>query len=205
MEFQEALQRIFEALKVGEETTTEDWTIIFSNLVGNSDAETIINVQNFIKENFSFEIEAGAEGYAYFGNAGATTASSDIQVYKYVDAIVESSPNKYGYISSTQAGKLFNDKSFNDVLKEYLVDNSLKDILYNGKNSTGEIFEGVQSFNDFLSENYVMSLKESNVNTMLSGDYSLNCFGRTEFQAIMENDAIKTINGIDKNIYMDIN
>ncbi len=196
MEYTEALEIIKNMLNT-EEDTQECWEIIFEELVGESDAETITNVQKFIKDNFSFEIQSGAEGYAYYGMSGATTLSEDTPLYKYVDGIVSSTPDKYGYISSTQAGKLFNDKWFNVVLNQK-VGREVRSILYNGENNSGKLLGDIQSFNDFFSENYIMRLKESNLNTMLSGDYSLNCFGRTEFDAIMKNDAIKTINGIDK-------
>ncbi len=121
MEFKKALERIKDALMQENETSYKDWRTIFSELAGSNDLETIANVQKFIKENFSFEIQLGAEGYAYFGKSGATTINSDIFIYQCVDAIVQSSPNKYGYISSTQAGKLFNDKWFNVVLNQKVV------------------------------------------------------------------------------------
>ncbi len=62
----------------------------------------------------------------------------------------------------------------------------------------------VQAFNDFFSANYVKNLECSNVNTLLSGDRIENCFSRTEFEALLDNKKIHTINGIDKNVFYDI-
>jgi Ca2+-binding RTX toxin-like protein len=68
-----------------------------------------------------------------------------------------------------------------------------------------------QAFNDFFSENYVSNINSSNVNAIFSGEPlcrgekgTLNCFGRTEFETIMDNPSIKTINGIDKEVFLDI-
>lgn len=64
------------------------------------------------------------------------------------------------------------------------------------------------AFNDFFSENYVSNINSSNVNAIFSGEPlcrgekgTLNCFGRTEFETIMDNPSIKTINGIDKEVF----
>ena len=97
MEYEEALQRIISDLDAGNKTDIEDWEVIFDVLKGDNDVETILNVQDFVLKNFSFEIEPGAEGWAYFGMSGATTSSDDIPIFKYVDAIVEEKPYKYGY------------------------------------------------------------------------------------------------------------
>ena len=97
MRYEEALQRIIIALKEGCETQKKDWEVVFDVLKGDSDVETILNVQDFVLKNFSFEIEPGAEGWAYLGISGATTSFADIPIFKYVDAIVEEKPYKYGY------------------------------------------------------------------------------------------------------------
>ncbi len=133
-------------------------------------------------------------------------------VYQIVDGMVKSMDGSYGYISSTQAGKLFNDAGFTEAVRDILVEPSLKNrrnnLIFNGTNASGTIQfsdgTSVQAFNDFFSENYINNLTCSNVQTLLSGDYTLNCFGRTEFLRILENDAIKTINGIDKNVFIDL-
>ncbi len=55
-----------------------------------------------------------------------------------------------------------------------------------------------------FSENYNKGIKSSNVKTIFSGDIlarngeGLNAFCRTEFEAVINNSNIKTINGIDK-------
>ena len=97
MEYEEALQRIISDLDAGNKTDIEDWEVIFDVLKGYNDVETILNVQDFVLKNFSFEIEPRAEGWAYLGISGATTSFADIPIFKYVDAIVEEKPYKYGY------------------------------------------------------------------------------------------------------------
>lgn len=117
-------------------TEKKDWSQIMKSLEGSSRLETMENVENFILENFSFEIAQGAEGYAYFGNIDANSAG-----WQLVKAQVEQTGNQYGYISSTQAGMLFNDNGFNEALKGILknvdkYDNILFD-LYEGENYFG--------------------------------------------------------------------
>lgn len=109
--------------------------------------------------------------------------------------MVKSTDGSYGYISSTQAGKLFNDTGFMDAVREILTEPSLKDkennLILNGTNASGTIQfsygTSVQAFNDFFSQNYIENLTCSNVRTLISGDYTMNCFGRTEFLKILEN------------------
>ena len=139
----------------------------------------------------------------------------------------------YGYISSTQAGKLFNDEGFGTALKEwaneiytnnniegFINSDSFFNSLFDGKDASGYISEAikltdsktelksVRAFNDFFSENYVNNLKCSNINTVFLGNVEkgggLNCFGRTEFDCIIKNKDIFSINGIDKYIYQGI-
>ena len=68
----EALQRIYTALSSTEKiaTSVDDWTLILEYCKGTDYIETISNLQNFIKNKFSFAIEKGAEGFVYFGNIG---------------------------------------------------------------------------------------------------------------------------------------
>ena len=64
----EELERIVEALKNGETTSTDDWQAVaeYYALKGKTDAETITNIERFVFDNFSFE--AAAENlYVYFG------------------------------------------------------------------------------------------------------------------------------------------
>lgn len=84
-----ALQRILVSLDEGKDTKTEDWRIIFKSLVGVDDAETISKVQKFIKDNFSFKIENGAEGIAYYGKTGATIDTIDAPGFMVVDTLVK--------------------------------------------------------------------------------------------------------------------
>ena len=123
MNYEVNLERILTALNLGEATDSGDWEAVFNELKGHSDAETILNVQDFIIKNFSFEIETGAEGWAYYGGSEKITSYNDAPIFKYIDAIVRNEPNKYGYISSTQAGKLFNNDAFNMAFQKYMSKN----------------------------------------------------------------------------------
>ena len=203
--YEMALSKIKYQLSCGNEPSMSDWIDILMPLEGKTDGETINNIYDFIMENFSFEISENAEGYLYYGKL-----NDNVRIWKAVGGVVENN-SSYEYISSTWAGEIFNDEKFQDAVFKLLKDDLLaenEDILFNGHYASGEICfsDGtkVQAFNDFFSENYVKNLKCSNVNTMLSGDYTRNCFVRTEFKALMENDAVKTINGIDKNVFKEL-
>lgn len=95
----EALQRIYSALNSTEkiETSIDDWWIVFDHCAGSDYIETVNNLQNFIADNFSFEIK-GTEGLVYFGSVDD---SNKIPVYKVMDAYSSQYPESYGYISST--------------------------------------------------------------------------------------------------------
>lgn len=177
-------------------------------------AKTITKIQEYIKNNYSFSIGDDAEGTVYYGTIGKGT--DEIHAWEIVKEYVNSSKGIRGYISSTEAGELFNEDNFNDALPEALIKNNEGDIdinLYNGQNSDGKIhFKNgsiVQAFNDFFSENYIKNLKCSNVSTVFFGapvtkDGGLNCFARTEFKAILDNSSIKTINNVDKEVFREI-
>ncbi|MCM1170839.1 MAG: hypothetical protein NC393_01810, partial [Clostridium sp.] len=200
------IYRIKNFIDSGSVTKASDWLEIMSSLVGEDDIETIKNIYGYIIQNFSFNISENAEGYLYYGKL-----NSNVAIWQTIEEIVNNDAG-FGYISSTEAGKIFNDAGFNEAIQYYIKDEVLRknkfDILYNGYEASGKIYfsDGteVQAFNDFFSENYVKNLKCSNVNTMLSGDYTLNCFGRTEFKALLNNDAVNTINGIDKNVFKEL-
>lgn len=82
-----------------------------------------------------------------------------------VDNICSNSDGRKEYITSTEAGKLFNDDGFNETLRKYSNNNGLLkntngiQELYEGTNSSGEISfynNGkeikVKAFNDYFSE-----------------------------------------------------
>ena len=213
----ELLKGIYENLG---NTKAEDWQEIMKLPKGADDAETINNVLDFVAEHFSFAIEEGAEGYVYYGSTEST------RIWRIVEGIVKDTGSevKAGYISSTQAGRLFNDNGFKDALKKIIGDRDLFKIngetgitqLYDGDALTGKLEVNttkgkvkVRALNDFFSENYIKNLKCSNIRTIFSGNCTagndiagtLNCFGRTEFFEIMDNKLIKTINGIDKDVF----
>lgn len=190
----EALQRIYTALSSTEKiaTSVDDWTLILEYCKGTDYIETISNLQNFIKNKFSFAIEKGAEGFVYFGNLDN---NNKVGIYKVMNAYSDQYSQYYGYISSTQAGKLFNDEGFGTALKEwaneiytnnniegFINSDSFFNSLFDGKDASGYISEAikltdsktelksVRAFNDFFSENYVNNLKCSNINTVFLGN-----------------------------------
>ena len=198
----------------------DEWIALFNKFINESDSygEAIEKVQQYIADNYSFSIGKNAEGFVYYG----TTTDKEAGIWKLVDGITETSNGNSGYISSTEAGKLFNDSNFNDALGEVFgtiaKEGSIAvggNLLYEGMDYSGKIsfLDGTsaQAFNDFFSENYVSNINSSNVNAIFSGEPlcrgekgTLNCFGRTEFETIMNNSSIKTINGIDKEVFLDI-
>ena len=174
----EELERIIEALKKGEATSDKDWEAVaeYFSLKGKTDAETITNIERFVLDNFSFE--AAAENpYVYFGTDG------NANIWQCVDGICKDSANNAVYISSTDAGILFNDDGFYKFLKDNLDKKLFDNVdgivpLYEGTNASGKITlqaangesVKVQAFNDFFSENYIKGIKSSNVKTIFSGD-----------------------------------
>ena len=127
------------------------------------------------------------------------------------------------YITSTEAGKLFNDDGFNETLRKYSNNNGLLkntngiQELYEGTNSSGEISfynNGkeikVKAFNDYFSEEYIRNIRCSEVKTIFTGDYLAkngignNAFCRTELNLLLGDNCIETINEIDKNIIKEI-
>ena len=121
----EELERIIEALKNGETTFTDDWQAVaeYYSLKGETDAETITNIEKFVLDNFPFE--AAAENpYVYFGTDG------NANIWQCVDGICKDSANNAVYISSTDAGILFNDSGFYAFLKENITNKTLFDNIY---------------------------------------------------------------------------
>ena len=212
----EALERIKEAVNSGNTTNIKDWSEVAQhyNILGSDNAETIKNIENFVAENFSFETTAES-AYVYFGS------DENISIWQCVDCICKDTSQSSVYISSTQAGRLFNDHGFYKFLENMLgeknellkiidgssalfdgVDASGKVIIDAGNNETKE----VQALNDFFSENYIKAIKSKNIKTIFSGDIlarnnkGLNAFCRTELEQIFLNDSIENINGIEKSL-----
>ena len=176
-----AIQEILDSISRGEVTKQTDWDIIMETLQASTDAERINNIHNFILDNFSFMISENAEGIVYYGKVGDTNS---VPIYKLVNGIVDNSPENYGFISSTQAGKLFNDEGFKAALRSFLEDEMIvRDfdrVIYNGNNPTLGAIKfadgtSVQAFNDFFSVNYVSHLKCSNIETLMSAASPAKC------------------------------
>lgn len=215
----DALGRIKEAIANGIQSSEDDWVEVFNqyNLSGSSDAETIQNVQKFVSENFSFASPDAEAAYVYFGSDGK------VAMWEVVDNICSNSDGRKEYITSTEAGKLFNDDGFNETLRKYSNNNGLLkntngiQELYEGTNSSGEISfynNGkeikVKAFNDYFSEEYIRNIRCSEVKTIFTGDYLAkngignNAFCRTELNLLLGDNCIETINEIDKNIIKEI-
>ena len=212
----EALERIKEAINNGKTTELNDWLDIARdyNISGNDDVEFIRSIENFVTENFSFETNTEA-AYVYFGSDG------NANIWQCVDCICKDTNQSASYITSTQAGRLFNDKGFNKFLEKIISEDSnlLKEIngikaLYDGTDASGKVIidagnnetKEVQALNDFFSENYIKGIKSKNIKTIFSGDIlarnnkGLNAFCRTELEQIFLNDSIENINGIEKSL-----
>ena len=185
----------------------DEWRRVIELCEGVDTAETLNNLYNFILQNYNFDIKEGAEGVVYFGSIDY---NNTLAMFKVVDGLTEKA--NYGYISSTKGGELFNDQNFQEAVRTYFDSRTITGSIWDGIGTSGEIlFEDNSvgtAFNDFFSYSYVNNLKCENVVTMLSGTYEkgeyINAFSRTEFNAIIDNASIKTINGIDKNIFSEL-
>lgn len=174
-------------------------------------------MQKFVSENFSFASPDAEAAYVYFGSDGK------VAMWEVVDNICSNSDGRKEYITSTEAGKLFNDDGFNETLRKYSNNNGLLkntngiQELYEGTNSSGEISfynNGkeikVKAFNDYFLEEYIRNIRCSEVKTIFTGDYLAkngignNAFCRTELNLLLGDNCIETINEIDKNIIKEI-
>ena len=137
-----------------------------------------------------------------------------------------------GYITSSEAGKLFNEEKFYNAVIDYFGKHVKKGSLMTGKNQsplwegfsvvgdkyadyTGNVsfIDGSEApaLNDAFSEMYVRNLECSNVKTLMFGDFTkdsgkaYNAFCRTEFELLFADESkVKTINGIDKNVFRNV-
>ena len=200
----------------------KEWAALFRQFRDSSvtTAEAIKKAQDFIKENYSFSLPENATAYVYFGSV-----DGNIGVWQVIDDLSDKSGGQRGYISSTEAGKLFNDwKNFQRAMEEvfgpYVQMDGIKDddnseryrCLYEGQEHSGEIefVDGTtaQAFNDFFSQNYIENLRCANVHAIVAGaplargGKGYNCFIRTELDSILKNEHIRSINGIKKELFL---
>ena len=180
-------------------------------------------VYDYVKETYSSLI--AGDGYVYFG-----TLSDGTPIYKIVGNICEMDGG--GYITSSEAGKLFNEEKFYNAVIDYFGKHVKKGSLMTGKNQsplwegfsvvgdkyadyTGNVsfIDGSEApaLNDAFSEMYVRNLECSNVKTLMFGDFTkdsgkaYNAFCRTEFELLFADESkVKTINGIDKNVFRNV-
>lgn len=197
----------------------EEWVELFDEFRDSSEttAEAIKKAQGFIKENYSFSLPENATAYVYFGSV-----DGNIGVWQVIDDLTKKSGGQRGYISGTEAGKLFLNDAFNDALKDVFgqyvkseknqTDKERKDMLYEGQEHSGRIeFKDkstAQAFNDFFSQNYIENLRCANVHAIVAGaplargGKGYNCFIRTELDSILKNEHIRSINGIKKELFL---
>lgn len=204
----------------------EEWLELFNEFYNGSrnTGEAIKKVQDFIKENYSFSLPENATAYVYFGSVDG---KGNICVWQVIDDLTEKSGGQRGYISSTEAGKLFLNPDFNTALKLVFKDDvdlsgiaiadedrskTQEDTLYEGKEHSGRIHfddkSTAQAFNDFFSQNYIENLRCANVHAIVAGaplargGKGYNCFIRTELDSILKNEHIRSINGIKKELFL---
>lgn len=221
MDWEEIVEQL-----IGDNFETADWEEIIKQIIsGNNLEDAKLGVQlravyDFIERRFSSMIEDGVEGFAYFGSAEYCNPA-----FKYVEGICNE--GTAGFISDTEVGRLLNSDEFNSAMESTFDDKivpngeNIKGI-YDGQskinnevlNYTGKILfkddsEAV-ALNDFVSECYIKNLKCSNVKTLMIGDFRkdannlYNAFFRTELDAILANNNIETVNGIEKCVFQEI-
>lgn len=206
----------------------EEWIEIILDIIKDKTnvKEQIEAVYNFIEQACFSDIQG--EGFVYYGAGVVVEEEISLASYRIVRDICENSDGAYGFISSTESGQILNDKSFReayiDIFGNKIVNDGIETekIIWNGYSSlngkmttdTGKITlvrnEEVDALNDRFSKMYIDNLKCKNVNTLMFGDFTrdtdntFNAFCRTEFELLLKNDAVKTINNIDKCIYEEV-
>lgn len=101
-----------------------DWETIIEDIICNSKegstfADKIRAVYKYVEESFNPKING--EGFVYFGG-GLDTQNT--KAYQMVDGIyryTEDTTTRYGYITSSGAGQLFNTESFVKAIEKNLV------------------------------------------------------------------------------------
>lgn len=218
MDWEEIVEQL-----IGDDIKTADWNEIINQIISGNNLENakigeqLKAVYDFIERRFSSMIEDGVEGFAYFGSGEYCNPA-----FKYVEGICNE--GMAGFISNTETGVLLNSKKFTDAVEsrfgKYIpVKDEKINPLYDGQskinkeilNYTGKILfeDGSEAvaLNDFVSECYIKNLKCSNVKTLMIGDFRkgannlYNAFFRTELDAILANNNIETINGIEKCVF----
>ena len=198
------------------ETIIED--IICNSKEGSTFADKIRAVYKYVEESFNPKING--EGFVYFGGGLDTQNTKAYQVVDGICRYTEDTTTRYGYITSSEAGQLFNTENFAKAIEkkfgaESMLSTRSIDELWNGVNQTGEIIfsdnSKAKALNDAFSEMYIRNLECSNVKTLMFGDFTkdsgkaYNAFCRTEFELLFaDGSKVKTINGIDKNVFRNV-
>lgn len=197
--------------------TKQEWYDLFTKFIDENEkiGDAVKEAQRYIKKEYSFKLPEDATAYVYFGSV-----DGKVGIWQIVKGISDGSNEQRGYISSTEAGQLFNDRdnfvaalqqAFAPYVKKDNINLSKEDILFEGANHSSKIEftdnSTAMSFNDFFSKNYIQKLQCENVHAIMAGEpltkdkLGYNCFIRTELGYILKNDKIKAINGIQKHIF----
>ncbi len=208
---------------------SDAWGEIFDALGVGDSLDGFARMESFIGGVFSSELAPELEGCLYAG--GMSVGDHSGFMWK-----VMGSYEGHGYISSTEAGQLFNDAGFKGALGKRFQhlgqqleqgkwknaspldalmgasSNVLRDVSGNVvHDSAGNTVRGL---NDYFSERFVSSLRCPDVETFFMGDpvdvvygddgsivsESVKVSMRTELDALLKNDRVKTVNGVNKEL-----
>ncbi|MFC0125106.1 hypothetical protein, partial [Bifidobacterium apri] len=198
------------------------WKKIFDTLGVNDSLDGLARMESFIGGVFSSELDPELEGCLYAG--GMSVGDRAGLMWQVMDSY-----GGHGYISSTEAGRLMNDEGFQQSLADRFP-SLIRDRLggdpsetdaagerRSGWSRASSLFDSdtgvlgrgedgdVPGLNDYFSERYVSSLRGPDVETFFMGDPvndngSVKVSMRTELDALLKNDRVKTVNGVNKEL-----
>ena len=118
--------------------------------------------------------------------------------YEIVKALCDG--NKYGYISGTELGNLVNEHRFIEALVGKVEVANANLLLHGGENSAKEIISGsgVLNLSDYTSERFMLEAASEDVKPLIFETAPNKVFVRTEFEALLNNDKVTSIWGVDK-------
>lgn len=199
------------------------WGRTFDALGVGDSLDGLARMESFVGGVFSSELAPELEGCLY---AGGMFVDDHFGFMWQVMGSYEG----HGYISSTEAGRLMNDEGFQQSLADRFPslirdrlggDPSETDPgtrkRRSGWSRAGSLFDSdtgvlgrgedgdVPGLNDYFSERYVSSLRGQDVETFFMGDPvndngSVKVSMRTELDALLKNDRVKTVNGVSKGL-----
>lgn len=209
-------------LKTPVDDRVSAWKKIFDTLGVGDSLDGFARMESFIGGVFSSELDSELEGCLYAG--GMSVGDYSGFMWKAMGSY-----EGHGYISSTEAGRLMNDEGFKQSLADRFP-SLIRDRLggdpsetdtagepRDGWSRAGKLFDSdtgvlgrgedgdVPGLNDYFSERYVSSLRGPDVETFFMGDPvndkgSVKVSMRTELEALLKNDRVKTVNGVSKGL-----